>query len=174
MLAYFIAILESEADKKRFTEIYEQYHSLIEKTAMRILKNQQDAEDAVQNTFVQIIRHFEKTFEIDCKNLPFWIISIVKNESLMIIRKRNRVVQIEDWDVYSRSAECVSDYNELVALFSKLSETYRAALEMHFLLEYSGKEIAQKLDISESAVNTRISRGRALLREIIEKEGWSK
>ena len=61
MLAYFIAILESEADKKRFTEIYEQYHSLIEKTAMRILKNQQDAEDAVQNTFVQIIRHFKKT-----------------------------------------------------------------------------------------------------------------
>ena len=65
-------------------------------------------------------------------------------------------------------------YNELVALFSKLPETYRAALEMHFLLEYSGKEVAQKLDISESAVNTRISRGRALLREIIEKEGWSK
>ena len=63
MLAYFLAILESEADKKRFTEIYEQYHGLIEKTAMRILKNQQDAEDAVQNTFVQIIRHFEKTFE---------------------------------------------------------------------------------------------------------------
>ena len=174
MLAYFIAILESEADKKQFTEIYEQYHSLIEKTAMRILKNQQDAEDAVQNTFVQIIRHFEKTFEIDCKNLPFWIISIVKNESMMILRKRNRVVQIEDWDVYSGGAASVSDYNELVALFSKLPETYRAALEMHFLMEFSGKEIAQKLGISESAVNTRISRGRALLREIIEKEGWSK
>ena len=174
MLAYFLAILESEADKKRFTEIYEQYHGLIEKTAMRILKNQQDAEDAVQNTFVQIIRHFEKTFEIDCKNLPFWIISIVKNESMMILRKRNRVVPLEDWDAFSIGAESVSEFNELVVLFSKLPETYRAALEMHFLLEYSGKEIAQKLDISESAVNTRISRGRALLREIIEKEGWSK
>ncbi len=92
MLAGFLAILESDADKKRFAEIYEQYHSLIEKTAMRILKNQQDAEDAVQNTFVQIIRHFERVFEIDCKNLPFWIIYIVKNEWLMMIRKRNRVV----------------------------------------------------------------------------------
>lgn len=174
MLAYFLAILESEADKKRFTEIYEQYHGLVEKTAIRILKNQQDAEDAVQNTFVQIIRHFEKTFEIDCKNLPFWIISIVKNESMMILRKRNRVVPLEDWDAFSIGAESVSEFNELVVLFSKLPETYRAALEMHFLLEYSGKEIAQKLGISESAVNTRISRGRALLREIIEKEGWSK
>ena len=173
MLAFFLAVLESEADREKFTEIYEQYHGLIEKTAMRILKNQQDAEDAVQNTFVQVIRHFEKVYEIDCKNLPFWIISIVKNESLMILRKKKRVMQLEDWDSITVEAESVSEYSELVRLFSKLPETYRAALEMHFLLEYSGKEISQKLGISESAVNTRISRGRALLKEIIEKGGYN-
>ena len=174
MLAFFLAVLESEADREKFTEIYEQYHGLIEKSAMRILKNQQDAEDAVQNTFVQVIRHFEKVYEIDCKILPFWIISIVKNESLMILRKKKRVMQLEDWDSITVEAESVSEYSELVRLFSKLPETYRAALEMHFLLEYSGKEISQKLGISESAVNTRISRGRALLKEIIEKEGYNK
>ena len=172
MLAFFLAVLESEADRQKFTEIYEQYHGLIEKTAMRILKNQQDTEDAVQNTFVQVIRHFEKVYEIDCKNLPFWIISIVKNEALMILRKKKRIVQLEDWDSISVKAESVSEYSELVQLFSKLPETYRAALEMHFLLECSGKEIALKLGISEGAVNTRISRGRALLKEIIEKEGY--
>lgn len=174
MLSFFLAVLESEADREKFTELYEQYHGLIEKTAMRILKNQQDAEDAVQNTFVQIIRHFEKTFEIDCKNLPFWIISVVKNESLMILRKQKRVIPLEDWDSISVEAESVSEYSELVQLFSKLPDTYRAALEMRFLLEYSGKEIARRLGISESAVNTRISRGRALLREIIEREGFLK
>lgn len=174
MLAFFLAVLESEADREKFTELYEQYHGLIEKTAMRILKNQQDAEDAVQNTFVQIIRHFEKVYEIDCKNLPFWIISIVKNESLMILRKKKRVIQLEDWDSITVKAESVAEYSELVHLFSKLPETYRAALEMRFLLEYSGKEIARRLGISESAVNTRISRGRALLREIIEREGFLK
>lgn len=171
MLSFFLAVLESEADKEKFIEIYEQYHDLIEKTAINILKNQQDAEDAVQNTFVQIIRHFEKVFEIDCKNLPFWIISIAKNESLMILRKKNRITLLEDWESISKEAESVTEYSELVRLFSKLPDTYRAALEMHFLLDYSGKEIAQKLDISESAVYTRISRGRALLIEIIKKEG---
>ena len=174
MLAFFLAVLESEADREKFTELYEQYHGLIEKTAMRILKNQQDAEDAVQNTFVQIIRHFVKVLEIDCKNLPFWIISVVKNESLMILRKQKRVIPLEDWDSVTVEAESVSEYSELVQLFSKLPDTYRAALEMRFLLEYSGKEIARRLGISESAVNTRISRGRALLREIIEREGFLK
>lgn len=171
MLSFFLSVLESEADRQRFIEIYDQYHTLIEKTTRRLLKNQQDAEDAVQNTFVQIIRHFERVFEIDCKNLPFWIISIAKNESLMILRRKNRITLLEDWEGFSKEAESVTEYNELVRLFSKLPDTYRAALEMHFLLDYSGKEIAQKLGISESAVNTRISRGRALLREIIEKEG---
>ena len=63
MLAILLAALESEADKQKFTDIYEQYHPQMEQTALRILKNQHDAEDAVQNAFMQIIRHFEKIDE---------------------------------------------------------------------------------------------------------------
>ena len=66
----------------------------------------------------------------------------------------------------------ISSYDEIVKLFGRLPETYRGALEMKLLLDYSGKEIAQHLGISETAVNTRISRGRALLREIMEREGF--
>ena len=46
-----------------FTELYEENHVRAEQTALRILKNQHDAEDAVQNAFMQIIRHFEKIDE---------------------------------------------------------------------------------------------------------------
>lgn len=172
MLSFFLAALETDADKQKFIEIYEQYHVQVEKAAMRILKNQHDAEDAVQNTFLQVIKHFEKIYKIPCKNLPFWIISIVKNEALMILRKKKRIVSFEDWDGIVTEAEYIFGYDDLVHLFSKLPETYRAALEMKFLLEYSGKEISQRLGISEIAVNTRISRGRALLKEIAEKEGF--
>ncbi len=172
MLPLFLAALESDADKVKFIAIYEQCHRQAEQTALRILKNQHDAEDAVQNAFLQVIKHFEKACEISCKNLPFWIICIVKNEALMILQKKNRVVSLEDWDGAVSEAGYVSDYGELVKLFSRLPATYRAALEMKFLLDCSGKEIARRLGISESAVNTRISRGRALLKELIEREGF--
>ena len=76
------------------------------------------------------------------------------------------------WDAVVEESESISDYDELVQLFSRLPETYRAALEMKFLLDYSGKEIALRLGITETAVNTRISRGRALLKDILEKEGF--
>ena len=172
MLSFFISLLETDADRQRFIQLYDLHHVQVEQTAMRILKDQHDSEDAVQSTFLQIIKHFHKVYEIPCKNLSFWIISIVKNEALMILRKKKRIVHLEDWDGFVEETEYISEYSELVQLFSRLPETYRAALEMKFLLDYSGKEIAQRLGISETAVNTRISRGRALLKEILEKEGF--
>lgn len=171
MLAFFLAALENDADRQLFTFIYENYRNRMEQTAIRILEHQSDAEDAVQNSFVQIIRHFEKIYSIPREELPFWLISIVKNEALMIIRKRNRVAQFEDWEEVSVAAEDVTGYHELVELISKLPETYRAVLEMKIMLGYSDKEIAKHLNISETAVSTRASRARDLLRKTIEKGG---
>ena len=171
MLSLFLSVLETERDRQRFMSLYDQCHARIEQTAKRILNDQQDAEDAVQNTFVQIIRHFEKVYEIPCDELLFWCISIVKNEAYAILRKKQKTVLLEDWDAKA-DTEMISSYDEIVKLFGRLPETYRGALEMKLLLDYSGKEIAQHLGISETTVNTRISRGRALLREIMEREGF--
>ena len=173
MLAFLLSTLESNEDKEIFTKIYEQYRPLMERTATRILKEPSDIEDAVQNAFVQIISHFDKIYEIPREELPFWIISIVKNEALLIIRKSQKTVSIENWDGYVIESENVLDYTELVNLFTKLPLSYRAVLEMKILHGYSDKEIATHLGISETAVSTRASRGRTLLREIVRKEGFS-
>ena len=52
MLIFLLAALESEEDRREFAVIYEQHHARLENAAMRILKNQTDAEDAVQNAFM--------------------------------------------------------------------------------------------------------------------------
>lgn len=158
MLSFFLAILESDADRQMFVTIYEQHHSQMERVAIKILKNQSDAEDAVQNAFMQVIRHFERIYQIPCENLPFWLISIVKN------------VPLEDWPSFSKRAADVSDYAALVELFSELPDIYRQVLEMKVLLGYADEEISAHLGISKTAVSTRASRGRQLLREILEKE----
>ena len=172
MLSFFLAMLETEEDRQKFLALYERCNARIERKAKQILKDQQDVEDAVQNTYIKIIRHFEKIYEISCNEWVFWCISIVKNEAYVILRKKQKTVPFEDWDAAVDDAELISGYEDIVALFRRIPETYRAALEMKLLLDYSGKEIARHLGISESAVNTRISRGRTLLRELVEKEGF--
>lgn len=74
---------------------------------------------------------------------------------------------------YPNSDIVSHEHTELVNLFAKLPLSYRSVLEMKILLGYSDKEIATHLGISETAVSTRASRGRTLLREIIRKEGFS-
>ena len=171
MLVFFLAALESEDEKRKFVAVYEQYHERMEKIALHILGSQHDAEDAVQNAFLQIIRHFEKIYEIPCEELPFWLISIVKNEALMILRKNRNIVPLEDWDGFEKSVSDTSEYMALVELFRQLPETYRAVLEMKILIGYTDKEIASRLGISETAVSSRASRGRSLLRKLVEGEG---
>ena len=173
MLSFFLSMLENEADQRRFTKIYEQNYARMEQVAISLLKNQQDAEDAVQNAFVQIIRHFEKTSEIPCEKLPFWIIAVVKNEARMIMRKRKRIVSLEECDGMEEPDATQATYMDLVHFITRLPETYRAVLEMKVLFGYSDKEIAKKLGISQTAVSSRATRGRALLRKMIEKEGPS-
>lgn len=171
MLAFFLSALENEQDRTQFTFLYERYRSEMEQTALNMLGQQSDAEDAVQNAFIQVIRHFEKIYEIPCEEIRFWLISIVKNESRMLIRKRRKIVPLEDWDGTTQVAKDATTYTELLALVKNLPETYRSVLEMKLLLGYSDKEIANHLGISETAVSSRASRGRSLLRKIMEKEG---
>lgn len=173
MLSFFLSVLESDRDRRIFREMYEKYHTKMEKIAIYILKNQEDAEDAMQNAFMRVIKHFEKAVSIPCEELQFWLISIVKNEALMILRKRRKVSSLDDSiDIPSDIIENVHCYSDLVGLFSKLPEIYRAVLEMKILIGYSDKEIAEYLGISETAVSTRASRGRDILRTIAEKEGF--
>lgn len=172
MMAVLLAALESDADRQKFIEIYEQYHVQMERTAICILKEQSDVEDAVQNAFMQIIRHFEKIFEIPCEELPFWIISIVKNEARIILRKNQRTVPLEDWDRLTKSIDDISGYTELVDLFTRLPQTYRSVLEMKMLYGYSDNEISKRMGISKTAVSSRATRGRAMLREIVGREGF--
>ena len=60
MLALYLQMLDTPEEKIRFEQIYEKYRGLMYHVADNILHNRQDAEDAVHNAFLQIIKHFKK------------------------------------------------------------------------------------------------------------------
>lgn len=172
MLMLLLADLADETDRRKFAVLYATYHERMERAALRILETQTDAEDAMQNAFVQVIRHFDQAAAMPEEELSYWLLAIVKNEALMIRRKAQRSVPVEEIGGFEQEAENVTDYRALVECFSHLPETYRATMEMKLLLGYSDAEIAKRLGISETAVSTRASRARALLRNIVEREGF--
>ncbi|WP_295753180.1 RNA polymerase sigma factor [uncultured Oscillibacter sp.] len=173
MLTLYLQMLETPEEKVRFEEIYLNYRGMMFHVAEGILHNNQDAEDAVHNAFLRIIKKFSKFQKTPVKELAPLVAVIARNEAISLQRKKKDTAPLEEWDSFAETAESVSDYYTLVETFTRLPQTYRAALEMK-LLGYSDGEIASKLGLSKTAVSTRISRGRQLLRSIVGQEGFLK
>lgn len=173
MLPMLLGLLENAEDQRVFADLYGRYYAKMAAVAAQYFpEDAQEAEDAVHNAFLQVIRHFEKVSSLSCDVLPFWLVSIVKNESITLLRKRRRVVPMEDWSAFEQAAEDGTLAARTVAeVIRAMPETYRAALELRFLEERSEREIARALGLSGPAVKSRISRGRALLIKRLEEEG---
>ena len=172
MLVYYLQMLDTPEEKMRFEQIYLKYRGLMYRVADSILRNRQDAEDAVHNAFLRIIKHFKKFQTTPVEDLAPQVVVIARNEAISLLRKRKGDAPLEDWDGLAASSESVSDSHALVDSFTRLPQTYRAVMEMKLLLGCSDGEIAAKLGLSKTAVSTRISRGRQLLRDIVEREGF--
>ena len=172
MLVYYLQMLDTPEEKIRFEQIYLKYRGLVYHVADGILHNRQDAEDAVHNAFLKIIRKFSRFRNTPAEDLAPQIVVIARNEAISLLRKKKDTAPLEEWESFAETAEEASDYHALVDAFTRLPRTYRAAMEMKLLLGYSDGEIAAKLGLSKAAVSTRISRGRQLLRSIVEREGF--
>ena len=172
MLIYYLQMLDTPEGKVRFEQIYLKYRGLMYRVADSILHNRQDAEDAVHNAFLKIIKKFSRFQNTPAQDLASQIVVIARNEAISLLRKRKGDAPLEEQDGLAEPSEAVSDYHALVDSFTRLPRTYRAVMEMKLLLGYSDGEIAAKLGLSKSAVSTRVSRGRQMLRDIVEQEGF--
>ena len=169
MLVYYLQMLDTPEEKVRFEQIYLKYRGLMYRVADSILHNRQDA---VHNAFLKIIKKFSRFQNTPAQDLAPQIVVIARNEAISLLRKRKGDAPLEEQDGLAEPSEAVSDYHALVDSFTRLPRTYRAVMEMKLLLGYSDGEIAAKLGLSKSAVSTRVSRGRQMLRDIVEQEGF--
>jgi len=172
MLIYYLQVLDTPEEKVRFEQLYQQYRGLMYHVAHNILHNRQDAEDAVHNAFLRIIKYFSRFQNAPAGDLAPQLAVIAKNEAISILRKKRDTDPLEDWDAYAETSEDIANYHALVDSFTRLPQTYRAVMEMKLLSGCSDGEIAAKLSLSKTAVSTRVNRGRQLLRDIVEREGF--
>ena len=138
--------------------------------AFNICKNVQDAEDVVQDTFIQYLSH-TKDFESE-QHIRAWLLRVAmnkaKNKTQTFFRKHT--VPLEDFmeTLTFESAES-SDLFEAVM---NLPEKYRIVIHLFYYEDYSVKEIADIAKVSVSNVKVRLSRGRLLLKNSL-KEAWN-
>ena len=173
MLMY-LSMIETPDDKAKFERIYNRYRNLMYHVAYKVLSNHYDAEDAVHQAFVAIIRHLEKISDIDCPQTRSYIVLITERKAIDLIRTRHseKVIPLNE-DLIGIEIPAPGDHGLADAL-AKLPAHYREVLLLRFDNGYSTKELAQMLRMTESGVRKLIGRAKNALGRILEEESYAK
>jgi len=171
-----------KGDKAALSQLVHKYSERVYNLALRILRNREDAEDVLQETFLTVI---EKIHTFDGRSSFFtWIYRIATNASLMRLRKKKVVFQqLNDNPDFQESVESrvfidwsqdpsVNVYDEEVKkkideAINKLSDIYRGVFILRDIEGLSIKETSEILQITEENVKIRLRRARQFLRDYL-------
>lgn len=168
-------------DRGEFARMVDAYSTLIYRLGLKMLGNQQDAEDILQNTFLNALTHLAN-FE-GRSSISTWLYRIAANEALMMIRRRKSNFNLEDmqpedsddiplpetfvdWSLLPEK-ELLSGEGKgvLEKAIRQLPENLRVVFILRDVEDISIRETAEILNLTEVNVKARLLRARMALRE---------
>lgn len=140
------------------------YSNMLFRICYCILCNRDDAEDALQETFLKYLTKAPE-FESD-EHEKAWLIKVATNisKNAVLLRKRRKTVDIDELNSIGIEDEDTEIFESIMALPVK----YKIVMTLHYIEGYSSKEISEIISISPEAVRKRLQKGRELLRKEIE------
>jgi RNA polymerase sigma factor (sigma-70 family) len=161
----------AQGDRRAFEEIYRHYHQSLYRFCMALVADPQDAQEALQNTMVKVLRSLPG--ERRKIELRPWIYRIARNEAIETLRKRRDGVELtaERAGASRETAETVADRERLRALLADLGELpgrQRDALVMRELAGLGFAEIAASLETSAAAARQTVYEARLNLHRMEE------
>jgi RNA polymerase sigma-70 factor (ECF subfamily) len=167
------------AEDAALAALVDQYAGALYRVAFSVLRNQADAEDAVQEAFVRVLRHRNTLGEV--RDHRVWLIRIVWN--IVLDRKRRAKTRPETDDVADLArvlpmkglsaeelAAAAQHHAHVMACVDQLPAKERQVMMLSAFEELSSVEIAAVLEISESSVRSRLFRARNLMAGLLNHQ----
>lgn len=163
-------------DRKAQLRLYRQYCDGMFAVAMRFLRNADDAEDVLQDAFINA---FQKIHQYSGEvTFGAWLKRIVVNKCIDFLKAQKqdvlpleeqhlKAVDDDDWSVTPEITMA-----EVKNAIGHLPENYRYVVQLYLVEGFDHQEISQVLDIRKTASRTRLLRGKAYLKSILIKQGY--
>ena len=140
---------------------------LLYATARTILLNDQDCQDAVQETIVKAFTNLRQLKKD--RYARTWLVRILINECYDVLRRGQKIISLEaSREAQERPSPVPEDYSDLYRAVEDLPEDLRIPVVLYYIDDFSVREIAGMMDISEGAVQKRLARARGKLRVALE------
>lgn len=128
----------------KFEEIYEKYWKLAYSIALKVLRNEADAEDVVQQTFLYLFCHLEKVGDVDSPSTKAYIAKTAEHRAIDIIRAKQRFVSLDNYPDFT--APHTDALHPLEDALSQLPERYRQLLVLHYTrLSQAGNKSGRRM-----------------------------
>jgi RNA polymerase sigma-70 factor (ECF subfamily) len=169
-------MVDTDEEKKRIRQIYEERHDFFFRVAFRYLESKEEAEDAVHNLFLKIIVNKLKILGMDDTNLLSWSVKTIRNLCLDILRSRKRSgistsldqedmpEPASDDEPIDISIENRESYDLLKTALAQLSEKEQLIMEMKYVDNLKFSEIAEKANMTNNQINAVLRRARDKMR----------
>jgi RNA polymerase sigma factor (sigma-70 family) len=170
LLAAFI----EHHDEAAMTALVQRHAAMVWGVCRRVLRNQHDAEDAFQATFLVLVRRAAAIRSPEL--LANWLYGVARQTALKaraMAAKRARKTQVTPMpELEARQPAPREDLEALLdGELSRLPDIYRAVIVLCDLEGYTRKEAARQLGVAEGTVATRVTRGRAMLAKRLLRRG---
>ena len=148
-------------EQKEVIRLFEAYGDDVFRLALSYLQNRQDAEDVCQSVFVKLIS-YKKPLAVGKEKA--WLLTCTANACKDQLRSfwRKHTVELDETIVF-----CSKTDRDIWEAVNSLAPKYRLVVHLYYYEGYSQDEIAQILKISRTAVQTRMSRARKRLKEVL-------
>jgi RNA polymerase sigma-70 factor (ECF subfamily) len=164
-------------DDGALAELYDRYAAMALGLALKIVRDQIEAEDVVHDAFIAVVQRSDQ-FKPERGTVVAWLVTTVRNLSLDRARRRIRRAQITDEELRHEPTEPIADPESLSwqqreragvrAALATLSDSQRATLELAFFEGLSYPEIAEREKIPLGTVKSRAARALSALRAALD------
>lgn len=177
----FLSMLDSEEERQIFQKIYEDNYRKMYYVARKIVNGHEMAEDAVQEAFCKLAKHFQRYEGLSGKKMEALCITIAKHQAVDLLREAKHMADadVETLLLYRPDEEHFLE--ELIEqrdlslkikqALEMLPEILKLTLELKYYQELNNREIARLLQLPVKTVEMRLYRGRKKLEELML---WSK
>ena len=164
-----------QKDQRAMSQFYQMYVEELSSVCYRYVPSRNDAKDVLQNSFVKIFTLLPTIDYVGEEALKAWMKRVVANEALGFLRKQkkllfvvHRVAEADQIDDTEPQSEQISP-EELHQMISELPDGYRTVINLYVFEDYTHKQIAELLGISESTSASQLYFAKRLLAKKIEK-----
>lgn len=173
MLALYLSMVETDEERKAISEIYNKHLDWMLKIAYHFLENEQDAEDAVNDVFFNIISQKCTIPTDDEEKCKAYLFICIRNRALRLkeMQRKNKAIDIQEFFSLSTHQSLEKEaldkelYDELLSFIKEMSPIYRDVMLLHIVFGKPLKEIAWDLSIPYKTAETRFIRGKAIIKE---------